>query len=235
MTTSYWQQDDKASAFVDSRRSLIPLIAEQEDVVRFLLTQGREVERFLDLGSGAGAMSALVVEAFPRAHGVLADFSRPMLAQAGERFGEAHTLVEADMSDPAWLDAVGPSRFDLIVSGLAIHHLTDVRKRELFYELFELLEPGGLFVNLEHVQAGALGMDRVEQELVERIAGQASANGEDPDAAVACFKDTADEDILANPDVQVDWLSAAGFEAADQYFRWFDLAVIAARKPKGDI
>ena len=33
--------------------------------------------------------------------------------------------------------------YDAVVSGLAIHHLPAERKRELFAELFELLEPGG--------------------------------------------------------------------------------------------
>jgi hypothetical protein len=34
---------------------------------------------------------------------------------------------------------------------LAIHHLEHERKRSLYRELFEVLEPGGMFANFEHV------------------------------------------------------------------------------------
>ena len=55
-------------------------------------------------------------------------------------------------------------------------------------------------------------MDRVEQVLVKRIAAKAKELGDDPEAAVACFQDTADEDILAGPADQCAWLTEAGFE-----------------------
>ena len=81
------------------------------------------VERFLDLGSGDGRMVALVHSRHPKARAVGLDASEPMLARATERFA-ADPLVELHAHELGLpLPVEGP--FDVVVSGLAIHHLKD--------------------------------------------------------------------------------------------------------------
>lgn len=77
------------------------------------------------------------------------DFSELMLEAARERFADVERieLVQHDLADP--LPALG--RFDAVVSSFAIHHLEHRRKRSLYGEVFDLLEPGGVFANFEHV------------------------------------------------------------------------------------
>jgi cyclopropane fatty-acyl-phospholipid synthase-like methyltransferase len=72
-----------------------------------------------------------------------------MLAAARKRFAGAAgvELVDHNLARP--LPELG--RFDAVVSLMAIHHLDDQRKRSLFAEVFELLEPGGVFADFEHV------------------------------------------------------------------------------------
>ena len=114
-----------------------------------------EPRRVLDLGAGDAVILATVLEAFPQASGTALDFSPLMLEQARERlakFGNRATTVESDLQSPTWLHAVaGP--FAAVLSGLAIHHFTHERKRALYLEIYELLAPGGVFLNLEHVSS----------------------------------------------------------------------------------
>src|SRR4029453_12462434 len=107
--------------------------------------------RVLDLGTGDGYTLGLVRSAHPDAEGVGVDFSAEMLGLARERFaGDAGVeIVEHDLDAP--LPPLGT--FDLVVSSFAIHHCVDVRKGGLSGEVFELPEPGGRFLNLEHVAA----------------------------------------------------------------------------------
>ena len=121
-----------------------------------LITRGeRQVKRFLDLGAGGGAFTELVLETHPGSNGVLVDFSEPMVAAATERLASLRRPVGVRARRPG-KSRVGrvPShdgRYDAVVGALCIHHLPDDRKRTLYSEAHSLLEPGGLFLNWEHV------------------------------------------------------------------------------------
>src|SRR5262249_8396674 len=79
----------------------------------------------LDVGGGAGVVSAALLDAFPRATVTLQDFSVPMIEMARKALAAdaARTrYVLCDLRDPAWEQAVGRP-VDLVVSAIAIHHL----------------------------------------------------------------------------------------------------------------
>jgi cyclopropane fatty-acyl-phospholipid synthase-like methyltransferase len=101
------------------------------------------------------------------------------------------------------------NRFDLIVSGFAIHHVGNDRKRSLFAELHRALDPSGLFANLEVVKSST---PRRHQEFLAAIGRTA----DDP------------EDQLAAIDEQLAWLSNAGFIEVECLWRWRGFALMAA-------
>lgn len=163
------------------------------------------VGRVLDLGTGDGRLIALVREAHPEAAALGLDSSEPMLSQARQRFATDPTveLNLHDLREP--LPQAEP--FDAIVSGLAIHHLEDDRKRELFAEIHSLLAPGGVFLNLDLVEAPT-------RELHERFRREIGRPEDDP------------ADRLADLGDQLDWLRAAGFADADCHFKWLQLTLV---------
>lgn len=168
------------------------------------------VERFLDLGTGDGRMLALIRERHPEAAAVGLDSSEAMLARAGSRF-EDDPAVEVRAHDlGAPLVVTGP--LDAVVSGLAIHHLEDARKRELFGEVRELLRPGGVFANLDLVRSAS-------PQLHERFRREIGRPRDDP------------TDRLADLSDQLVWLREAGFAEAECHFKWLELALMVAGSP----
>jgi tRNA (cmo5U34)-methyltransferase len=234
-----WRRPEIAETFVADRRKLIPLIDGQDELVRRLITRGeRRVRRFLDLGAGGGVFAELVMEAHPASTGVLVDFSEPMAAAANRRlvpYAERWEYVMGDLSDAAWRGALPPGRFDAVVSALCIHHLPDGRKRELYAEVHDLLEPGGLFLNWEHVAATGLGAGMLEEWLIENlVAAERQRDHPRPDDDVVReYLEAADEDILADADVQCEWLREIGFDQVDTFFKIPEMAIFGGVKPHG--
>jgi ubiquinone/menaquinone biosynthesis C-methylase UbiE len=232
-----WQSPELVHTFLSERQQLLPLLDVQEDVVEQLFRRsGRPLRRFLDLGAGNGAMTQLLQRVEPSAEAVLVDYSEPMLASAAQRLGEAGQgwqAVRADLSDPAWRDALPAGLYDAALSGYAIHHLPAARKRALFAELRELLEPGAMFVNMDFIAiAGPLAGLFDEQMLANSIAIEHRHGGTRSDEQVR--RDLLDADTDDQPDSlqdQLQWLADAGFSEPEVHFKWAEAAVFGATAP----
>jgi tRNA (cmo5U34)-methyltransferase len=234
-----WQRPEVAGAFLNERQSLMPLLDVQEDLLRRLFTRHpRAAGSFLDVGSGDGAMSELLLGQEPQAEAVLVDFSEPMLERAGhrlERFSGRWRAVRGDLSDPVWQAGLPPGRYGAAVSAFAIHHLPAQRKRALFAELFELLEPGALFVNMDYVSvAGPLQGLFDEQMIANAIRAERDRGGGRSDEEVEReLFDDGEDDRPDSAEDQVQWLRAANFECAEVHFKWAEAAIFGAVKRAG--
>ena len=233
-----WQQEDLATSFLQRRGDFVPLLDVQEDLVsRLLARRGRTTSRFLDLGCGDGALTQLVLDAYPSAEVVMVDFSEPMLERAGERLRRLRatgTLLRADLNDPAWTEQLPDGRYDAIVSGLAIHHLPGERKRSLFAELFALLEDGGVFVNMDYVLVEGPLRGLFDEKKMEALRGDRGASGSGVGSVEEVIVDEDDDDRPDLAEAQVQWLREAGFEQAEIQFKWAEAAVIAGFRPAGE-
>jgi tRNA (cmo5U34)-methyltransferase len=232
-----WQSEHVVEGFIGDRRNLIPLFDVQETLVRLLITRDdRRIDRFCDLGAGDGGFAELVMDAFPESTGVLVDFSEPMLSAAERRLVAKQgrwQLVRGDLASSAWRDGLPDAeRYHAIVSRLAIHHLPDARKRELYSEVFDLLTPGGLFLNWEHVETGGLAEGLFDEFFRQRLleAEKERDNPRSPDEVLRSYDDAADDDILCEPETQCEWLREIGFDRVDTYFKLPGLAVFGGVK-----
>jgi tRNA (cmo5U34)-methyltransferase len=211
MSAEEWTTAEHTLRYL-ARADAYPHRAEGEGV---LLEQvPDDVRRVLDLGTGDGRLLALLRIDRRQMLGVGLDFSEPMLEAARKRFtDDGHVeLVEHDLADP--LRALG--RFDAIVSSFAIHHLEHERKRALYGEVFDLLEPGGVFANLEHV---ASPTHRLHLAFFAAIGEP--LEDEDP------------SDRLLDVETQLKWLRELGFDDVDCYWKWLEMALLIGVKPAG--
>jgi tRNA (cmo5U34)-methyltransferase len=241
VTDEVWKLPAIVNRFL-SYRAAIPMAQEQIGVMMSILkTREPPIERFMDLGCGDGILGAAILGEYPSAHGVFVDFSGPMLEQAREQlkdYAGQLAFENLDYGETAWVDRMqAEAPFDAIVSGYSIHHQPDARKRQVYAEIFSLLQPDGWFVNIEHVSSAAqLNIDLFENHyLTARYTIEQHAGG------IRTFEQLADEyknrpdkaaNILAPTEVQCAWLRAIGYEEVDCYFRIYELAVFGGRKPK---
>jgi ubiquinone/menaquinone biosynthesis C-methylase UbiE len=172
-------------------------------------------QRILDLGTGNGRTLALVKLNRPIAEGVALDFSEPMLEQARNRFKDDKRvkIVKHDFSLPLPASELGC--FDAVVSSLAIHHLAHDRKKELYREIFDLLNPGGVLCNLEHVSSPSQTAHLKFLAAIEQ-----TLETEDP------------SNKLLDGETQLQWLREIGFVDVDCYWKWLELALLVGFKPK---
>ncbi len=234
-----WQTAELTQKYLEGVRGAIPLAEVQLDVMLRLIGGAcEEVTAVLDLGCGDGILGQLVLDQFPNAHGVFVDFSVPMLAAAEKRLAgyENATLIEADYGLKGWEEIVN-GRFDVIVSGYSIHHQPDGRKRELYAELFSLLRPGGIFINIEHVAShSAWGESLYDELFIDTLHSHHQQNGTTQSRAQIAhdFYNRPDKEanILAPVETQCDWLRDISFEQVDCYQKLFELAVFGGVRPK---
>lgn len=215
--------ESRAAGYEVERRRVVPgYDAFYETAVAGVALAGREIRRVLDLGAGTGLLAAHVAAAYPGVELTLLDGAAAMLDRARETFGDGAAYVLADLADP--LPGGGP--WDAIVSALAIHHLDDAGKRELYARVHATLAPGGIFVNAEQVAGPTALFDDAYHRWHERRAKELGTTDIDWQHAVESMR----HDRTASVEHQLAWLREAGFADADCLWKDHRLAVLAARR-----
>ncbi len=208
MSVNLWASTQHALDYLGRADSIPHRVEGESTLLEFIPEPAR---RILDLGTGDGRLLALVKLAHPNATAVAIDFSPAMLDAASQRFAgdPSVEIIAHNMEDP--LPQVGT--FDAVVSSFAIHHLTHERKRSLYAEIYDRLNPGGVFCNLEHV---ASATPQLHEEFLRHI---------------GCTVETEDpSNQLLALETQLQWLREIGFSDVDCHWKWRELALLTGQK-----
>jgi tRNA (cmo5U34)-methyltransferase len=203
------------------RRKLIPPFDRfYGAAVEAISFDGNEPRRILDLGTGL--LSSLIADKHPAAKFVLQDGSPAMLEQAGDVLGDKiESVVVSDFADPL---PAGP--FDAIVSSLAIHHLPDEGKVDVYRRAHAELSPGGWFVNAEQVLGPTDVLEREFDTWHEAEVRRLGVTDEQWAAATERFQ----HDIRSPVHDQMKWLTQIGFENVECLMQDYCFAVLIGRR-----
>ncbi|MFS0515436.1 class I SAM-dependent methyltransferase [Nostoc sp. UIC 10607] len=181
--------------------------------------------KVLDLGAGTGLYSGMVQSVFPNAEFTLLDLAPEMLEKAKLRFSKMGKSPKILIGDYIETD-LGDS-YNLIISALSIHHLSDFDKELLYQRIYDVLNPGGMFVNADQVMGKTHDLEKLyRQHWLDSV----RAKGISEENLKAAQK-RMEYDRMATLDIQLRWLEAAGFQNVDCWYKNFSFAVFGGYRP----
>jgi len=204
-----WTSNGHAREYLERADSISHRSEGESALLEFI---PRGTKRILDLGTGDGRLLALVRKQHPATEAVAIDFSPAMLDEARKRFAADPMVKVVEHNLDALLPGLG--KFDVVISSFAIHHLMHERKKELYAEVYRLLNRGGVFCNLEHVSSPS---ERLHEDFLLRIGF--TVETEDPSNKLLDFE------------TQLGWLREIGFADVDCHWKWRELALLVGVRP----
>jgi tRNA (cmo5U34)-methyltransferase len=200
-----WSTVEHALAYLNKADN-IPHRTEGEAVL--LDHVPKDAKRILDLGTGDGRLIRLLKIDNPKMEAVALDTSPTMLKAARQYFSNNSSvkIAKYDLTYPLHKSL---GRFDAVVSSLTIHHLSHKRKRSLYKEIYDMLNPLGVFCNLDNVASPSL----------EHHIRFLHAIGFTPETE-------SKSDKLLSMETQLHWLHDIGFVDVDCYWKWLEMALL---------
>lgn len=204
-----WSQCDHALNYL-TLADQIPYKKDGEQVLIDFIPHS--AKRILDLGTGDGRLIKLLKTKLLKLDEAIGlDISPTMINVAKDSFKE-NPLIKIKEHDLSYPLPKNLGRFDVIVSGFAIHHLPHERKLTLFKEVFEMINPGGMFCNYDHVASSTIELHK--QFLARTV-----------------YKKEDQSNKLLDTEIQLKWLRDIGFTDVDCYWKWLEFALMIGIKP----
>ena len=219
-----------ASVYDPGIEAIVPRYDELHDAILNAPPHERGSEiRVLELGAGTGELTAKLLTRFPKSSVLVVDHSEQMLEQAErklETFGDRATLERGAFPDD-YPDAASADEFDLVISSLAVHHLSEADKRALFEAIRDALAPGGWFLNGDVVRFDAPHLEELSGDMIEnwvRSKGWEEADFMDE------WEASDDYDDPSTLTDQLIWLRESGFDCVTPIWQYYNFAVYGGQK-----
>lgn len=234
---SKWAEADFTQAYRDSadiiiveRKRLLSIL--QSFFIHFI--SGKPERNVLDLGCGDGIAVYELLKVDSALRATLLDGSNDMLLKAKERLKRYDNCEFLCASFQDIINKrISLGNFDLIISSMAIHHLTMDDKRALFKIVYSHLNPQGYFLVTDVTLSPSETLEQwylqlwrewiTEREAILKI------NSHEHDGIIKRYKDNSDNrpDIL---NTQLEALQSVGFKDVDCYYKYGIFAIFGGKK-----
>lgn len=217
------QFDTIAKKYDAQRRQLIPCFDDYYFLPLNVLDPNLKAPKILDIGSGTGLFSSIVLEKYPDASFTLIDLSDQMLSIAKKRFKDNPNFkfIIADYTKYAFEE-----KFDIIISALSIHHLSPLNKEMLYAKCYNILNEEGIFLNVDQV----LSPHPEIENMFSNLWHQAVESSGLPEEEIKKAYERVNFDNPSTLADQLNWLHKAGFKMADSLYKYYHFCVLYAKK-----
>ncbi len=236
-----WKTSQLTQDFLEGVRGGIPLAKIQiELVIKLIRAWKPDLTVLVDLGCGDGILGRQLLQYWPESKGIFIDYSEPMLAAArkmGQNIKSRAEYYLLDYSDKNWRDPFRHAQpVDAVISGFSIHHLEDEQKLQVYKDIYEILKPGGIFLNLEHVASPDTRLEKMFDEVfIDGLYEYHQHNQSSLTREEIAEKYYKREDKILNKltlvENQCEWLREIGYQHVDCYFKLFEIALFGGCRP----
>jgi tRNA (cmo5U34)-methyltransferase len=213
-------------------RQLLPKYDEMLEAIALGIPT--DVKKIIDLGCGTGELSIKILQRCSKATIMAMDYSPRMLEFANDKmekagFGDRWNGIEMDFGDWATDEESGyiGVKFDACVSSLAIHHLSDEMKLELFKCVARVLKPGGVFWNADPILPENPQIEAMYQSVRENWVTQQGTTLAEVRSKMGTSSDRgySSQDCLATLASHLEMLDRAGFQSVAVPWKYYGIAV----------
>lgn len=218
--------DNLSSNYDRQRKQIVPCFQDFYNSSVAIAEVDTENPNILDVGAGTGLFSSFILRKFPEAKLTLIDFSDKMLEVAKERFKD-YGDIKYIVGDYSKYDFT--EKYDIIISALSIHHLTDEQKEEFHKKCYSILRNNGVFINADLVLGNTKYLDSIYKKYWKSSIEQSGLCKEEILASFERMKLDKEATLYQ----QLTWLRKAGFSDVDYVYKHYNFAVIFGRKTSG--
>lgn len=186
-------------------------------------TKGYNQPEILDLGAGTGILTEMIHKQYPKSSITLIDMSSEMLEKAKKKFSNKNNFkyIEADYTTYEF-----PQKYDIIISSLSIHHLTDNEKQKLYQKIYDNLKENGIFVNADQVR----GRTSLTEKLYKQQDEQYLNKQDMPEKEKQVLRNRRKLDQPATLQDTINWYETIGYRDVDVFFKYYRYFVIRGQK-----